>query len=181
MFKVDHFQIMTYPPSEVNIMQTVRYWDKAGSEGDGAYSVGVKISRLRNGNFLIQDVKRGQWATEQREAIIRETAVVDGGKVLIGVEQEPGSGGKESAQATVRNLAGFSCFLDSPTGNKVHRADPFSVQVNNGGVALLKGDWNHAFIEEYRNFPFSTYKDQVDAGSGAFNRLAGKRIAGVLK
>lgn len=176
MFKVEHFQIVD-TTHETNIVQWVRYWDKAGTEGAGAYTAGVKIGSLPNGVFIVADVKRGQWASEQRERIIKETAEADGQKVLIGIEQEPGSAGKDVAQATIRNLVGFSVYAECPTGNKEYRADPLSVQVNNGNVRLLRGDWNHAFIEEFRNFPFSTYKDQVDAGSGGFNRLTAKKIA----
>lgn len=182
MFKVDHFNILTTLPASVNFVEAVRYWDKAGTAEGGAYTVGVKMHKLvssRTGHpsFIIEDVKRGQWASEERERIIRETAIADGLHVQVGVEQEPGSGGKESAEGTERNLAGFSCFKERPTGDKGFRADPYSVQVNNGNVRLLHGDWNYEFIEEHRNFPFSTYKDQVDAASGAFNKLVVKRMA----
>ncbi len=177
MFKVDRFQMVTQFPARINFLKTVRYWDKAGSQGKGCFTVGVKMHHLTNDRWCIEDVKRGQWASEEREFIIRKTAEADGPNVEVVVEQEGGSGGKESADATVRNLAGFACYLDRPTGDKEFRADPFSVQVNNGNVQVLVADWNQAFMEEYRNFPFSTYKDQVDAGSGAFNRLTAKRIA----
>ena len=39
------------------------------------------------------------------------------------------------------------------------------------------GRKNYEFIEEFKMFPNSTYKDQVDATSGAFNFLVTKRIA----
>lgn len=178
MFKVDNFQVIDTLPSPVNFVNTVRYWDKAGTQGGGAYTSGTKMSKLRNGKYLIHDIKRGQWSSENREAIIRSTAEADGTKVFIYTEQEPGSGGKESAEATVTNLAGFSAYKDRPTGDKVYRADPFSVQVNNGNVLLLRGDWNKDFIEEHRFFPFSKYKDQVDSSSAAFNKLAKRKIAG---
>ena len=135
------------------------------------------MHKLTRDRYIIDDVIRGQWSSEEREDIIRETAKADGNNVIVGVEQEPGSGGKESAEATIRNLAGFSCFKETPTGDKVFRADPYSVQVNNGNVLMLVGDWNHQYMEELRNFPFSTYKDQVDASSGAFLKLTGKRQA----
>jgi len=178
MFKVDHFQIVQNKPADVNFISTIRYWDKAGSQGKGCYTVGTKMASLAHGRWIILDVKRGQWAAEERERIIKETAITDGGNVLVYIEQEPGSGGKESAEATVRNLAGFSVHPELPTGNKVLRADPYSVQVNNGNVMILQGAWNTEFIEEHRFFPFSTYKDQVDASSGAFNNLVVKRMAG---
>jgi phage terminase large subunit-like protein len=74
-------------------------------------------------------------------------------------------------------LAGYSVYADRPTGDKDLRADSYSVQVNNGNFRMLRGDWNYAFLEEHRLFPFSTNKDQVDAASGAFNNLAKRRIA----
>ena len=180
MFKVDHFQIIDQLPAPVNFVQTVRYWDKAGSDNTGAYTAGTKMSVLQNGKFIIHDVVRGQWSSEIREKIIRETAEADGPEVQIYTEQEPGSGGKESAQATIKNLAGYMAYADRPIGDKVFRADPYSVQVNNGNVMLLRGDWIQAFKEEHRNFPFSTYKDQVDSASGAFAKLTAKKRARVL-
>jgi len=181
MFKVDHFTIIDTLPSPVNFVNTVRYWDKAGTQGGGAFTVGLKMSVLKNKKFIIHDVVRGQWSAEIRENIIKETAEADGTSVQVYTEQEPGSGGKESAEATITNLAGFSAHKDRPTGNKFFRADPFSVQVNNGNVMLLRGDWIFQFKEEYRNFgPVATYKDQVDAGSGAWNKLIGKKRAGML-
>jgi len=171
MFKVDHFQILTHTLNPVNYLETVRYWDKAGTKDGGAFSRGVKMSKLTNGRWIVSDVKGGQWATNERERIIKQTAIADGRDVTIGIEQEPGSGGKESAENTVKNLAGFVTFIEHPKGDKVYRADPYSVQVNDGNVLLLHADWNNDYIEEHRFFPFSKYKDQVDASSGAFNYM----------
>jgi len=178
MFHVDSFILITQPPLSKEIVQTVRYWDKASSEGKGAYTVGVKMCKLKSGIFVIMDVKRGQWGSNKREQIIKDTAVADGVNTYVYVEQEPGSGGKESAEGTIRNLIGYSCYADKPTGDKVFRADPYSVQVNNGLFQIMAGFWNHEYIEEHRFFPYSMYKDQVDASSGAFNHLVGRKVAG---
>ena len=134
--------------------------------------------KLRNNALVVCDVKRGQWGTEERERIILETARTDGSSVQVYIEQEPGSGGKESAEATIRGLAGFACKADRPTGDKAFRADPYSVQVNNGNIGMLYAPWNEGFIEEHRFFPFGTYKDQVDATAAAFNHLTLKRTVG---
>ena len=181
MFKVDNFMIVDSLPAPVNFDQVVRYWDKAGTAGGGAYTAGVKMMKTTKNYFYVIDVKRGQWSTDDRERIIRATAEADGADVVVYIEQEPGSGGKESAESTVRNLAGFACYPNSPQGDKPHRADPYSVQVNYGNVRLLRGDWNREYIEEFRYFPFSTYKDQVDASSGAFTKLVGKRQVRLLR
>ena len=180
MFKVDRFTTVSTLPSPVHILKTVRYWDKAGTQNAGAYTAGVKMSLLVSGRWVIEDVKRGRWGTEERERIIRSVAEVDGRNVQIWIEQEPGSGGKESAEGTIRNLGGFSAYAERPTGDKVFRADPFSVQVNNGNVMMLIGSWHREFVEELRFFPYSTYKDQVDAASGAFSHLTEKKLAQCL-
>jgi predicted phage terminase large subunit-like protein len=178
MFKVDNFETVYELPNPNHVLRSVRYWDKAGSkEAGSAYTAGVKMLQLANGRWFIEDVRRGRWSSEKREAIIQATAQQDGTNVIIWVEQEPGSGGKESAQGSIRGLAGFVVYPDKPTGDKTDRADSYSVQVNNGGMLLMEAPWNHAFIEEHRFFPSSTYKDQVDAAAGAFNKLVFKKIA----
>lgn len=180
MFKVSQFQIVErMPPSNLFKpgVPIVRYWDKAGSQGKGCYTAGVKIVALKDNKFLIIDVKRGQWGTDVRELMIKRTAQADGTDVHQWIEQEPGSGGKESAEATKKRLAGYVCRSEIPSGNKVYRADPYSVQVNEGNVWLLKGDWNKDFIEEHETFPYGTYKDQVDAAAAGFSKVAGGRIA----
>lgn len=177
MFKVANFTISAQLLDRRQIVKSVRYWDKAGTAGGGAYTVGVKMHLLKNKFFLIEDVKRGQWSTEVRERIIRQTAIADGTDVDVVIEQEGGSGGKESAEATIRNLAGFRVKAERPIGDKSRRADPYSVQVNNGSFILIAADWNSRFKEEHELFPNGTYKDQVDGASGAFNFLVKKRIA----
>jgi len=177
MFKVDRMPFLDQEPVPNSIVKTVRYWDKAGTEGAGDYTVGVRMSALSNGRWLIEDMKRGRWGSHEREAVIRATAEADGVRVQVWVEQESGSGGKESAEGTIRNLAGYVVRAERPTGDKTFRADPFSVQVNNGNVMLLKGLWNQDLLQELRYFPFGTHDDIVDSCSGAFSKLVHKKIA----
>jgi len=172
MFHVERISI-DIPPTKWK--KKVRFWDKAGTKDGGAYTVGVLMGEDMKRQFWILDVIRGQWDSAQREQVIKQIAYLDGKGILIGIEQEPGSGGKESAENTVRNLAGFSVFVMRPTGDKAQRADPFGVQVNSGNVFLAKAEWNSIYIDELRTFSLlnSKYKDQVDASSGAFNKITG--------
>ncbi len=186
MFKVDQFQIVDHYPLPHEISDMVRYWDKAGTKEQaaglrqGAYTVGVKMARLKVGKWIVLDVKRGRWSSDERERIIRATAEADGQEVKVYHEQEPGSGGKESAENTVRNLAGFHNQPDLPRGDKIFRADPWSVQVDWGNVWMMRAEWNAEFTDEHKYFPFSKYKDQVDAAGGAFAKLSGRREARAL-
>lgn len=178
MFKVDQLEnrVIDQMPAEVNIVATVRYWDKAATEGGtGSRTAGTKMSLLRSGRIIVRDVKAGRWSPDEREDVIRDTAEADGSDVRVYVEQEPGSGGKESAQSTIRNLAGFDADTDKPTGDKKYRADPYSVQVNHGNVMLLRGDWNRDFIEEHRSFPYGKRADMVDSAAGAYNKITAKK------
>lgn len=163
-------------PRPKMLKRLVRYWDKAGSEGQGAYTVGLLMGEDYNERCWILDIVRGQWNTFKREEIIKMTAAKDSPQVPIVIEQEPGSGGKESAEYTIRRLAGFRVRADRPTGDKVARAVPYSSQVNGGNVYLIPAIWNSEYINELQYFPKSKYKDQIDASSGAFNELFGKNI-----
>lgn len=153
----------------------VRYWDKAGSAGKGDSTAGALMARAPDGRYVVLDMVRGQWSAGERERIIRQTAELDQqryGHVTIWLEQEPGSGGKESAESSVRNLDGFTARAEPVTGDKATRAMPLAAQGEVGNVDMLSGSWNAAFLDELAAFPHGRHDDQVDAASGAFAKLA---------
>jgi predicted phage terminase large subunit-like protein len=172
-FKRHWFPIVDAVPYDAT---RVRYWDKAGTQDGGAYTSGVLIAK-HEGRIYIENVVRGQWSAYERERTIKQTAEMDatqyGSKsaVKIYVEQEPGSGGKESAENTIRNLAGFSIYADRPSGDKDTRLDPFAAQAEANNVVMVRGIWNQDYVEEMVTIPNGTYRDQGDATAGAFNML----------
>ena len=172
MFKTLKIKIEEAMPTKRK--QRIRFWDKAGTAGGkGAFTVGLLMGEDLKKQFWILDVIRGRWDSSARESLFKRTAIMDGRAVLVGVEQEPGSGGKESAEGTVKNLAGWRVRVDKPSGadsSKELRADPLSVQVNMGNVYIKRADWNVEYLSEMSFFPYSKFKDQVDASSGAFNQ-----------
>ena len=176
-FKRAWFVVGNGPPSGYD-SKRIRYWDKAGTEDGGAYTAGVLMGYCRiTGLFYIENVVRGQWSALEREQVIRQTAELDRsryGNVAVWIEQEPGSGGKESAEATVRNLAGFSVHVDRVTGSKDVRLEPFAAQAEALNVRLVRGAWNSAYVDEMCAVPAGQYRDQADATAGAFNKLAGQ-------
>ena len=159
------------------MQKIVRFWDKAGTDGGGAYTAGVKIGLGDDGLYYILDVVRGQWSAPQRERTIRLTTEIDGHLVKQWIEQEPGSGGKESAESTIRNLSGYSIFAERPTGDKAVRAEPFAIQVEAGNVCMVRAEWNQPYLDEMKTFPVGKYKDQMDASGGAFNKVATENFA----
>ena len=173
LFKRAWFEIVhALPPG----CQFVRYWDKAGTEGDGDYSSGTLMARSADKRYFVVDVVRGQWSSGQRNKIIKQTAELDRkkyGHVRIWLEQEPGSGGKESAEISVKDLAGFRARPDKVTKNKTIRAEPLASQAEIYNVFLVAGDWDmEGWLDEICAFPGAPNDDRVDTASGAFNKLS---------
>ncbi len=189
-FNINDFELVkSFDRSQ--IVQSIRYWDKAGSlkSVPGAkFTAGVLMHKLQEEitdeddhiiddpeeSFVIEHVEHGQWEAPEREKRIKQTAVVDGHSVVIWVEQEPGSGGKESAQATQRKNPGYTVEVDKVTGDKDTRAEPYQTQVEAHNVRLIEGPWVRNFLDEHEIWPNGTFKDQVDAAGGAMNKLTGE-------
>ena len=164
------------PPRDM-IKKSVRYWDKAGTEAGGKRTAGVLVHWLNDGRWFISDVVKGQWAAWDRERIIKQTAELDDalwGRVNVWVEQEPGSGGKESAESTIKNLAGHSINADKVTDSKGIRSEPYAAQWQGGNIILHAALWNREFLDEHENHPNGAFQDQVDAAAGAFAKTVEK-------
>lgn len=178
MFRRDWFEVVERIPDGERAL--VRYWDKAGSTTkSSAWTAGVLMARVKTGGataWYVVHVVMGKWEAAERERVILQTAASDfaawGHDVEVMVEQEPGSGGKESAQNTIRNLAGYRVSADRPTGDKALRAEPLAAQASIGRVKLVAGEWNRDYLDILAAFPGGAIKDPVDASSGAFARLA---------
>ena len=126
--------------------------------------------------YVILDIVRGQWAQEVKEDRIEAVAEDDGYHVVVFVEQEPGAGGKESAETTMhKTLINYATEADKVTASKEKRAHPFAVVVNKGAVLMVRAGWNKNFVEELRRFPRSDPKDQVDAAGGAYAKVGTRR------
>jgi len=175
-FPIAQFKIVA-SFSRKDIKRSVRYWDKAGTMDGGAYTAGVLMHLMNDGMYIVEDVVRGQWDAYTRESRIRQTAEMDAanGRTEQWLEQEPGSGGLESAERSIQNLSGLLAFKDKVTGDKETRAEPYAAQQQGGNIQLLRKPWNRDFINEHETFPTGKYKDQVDAAAGAFAKLITKK------
>lgn len=152
-------------------LRTCRGWDLAATiKGD--YTAGVKVGVDSAGIYYVLDAKRGQWTPDDRNALMRQTASLDGTGCKIRLAQDPGQAGVDQVQSLTRMFAGYSVRSERVSGSKEVRADGFAAQVNAGNVRIVKGDWNQDFTEELRQFPRGKHDDLVDAAADAFNELA---------
>lgn len=177
IFKIDHFKLVEHQPDTPIIAQAVRYWDKAGTDGGGKRTAGTLMIKKADGSGVrICDVVKGQWSEGTREKMIKNTAILDdkrwgGIRVHQVIEQEGGSGGKDSANSSVRNLAGHVAKKDVASKNKILRSEPYQAAIENDLVELVIADWTQDFIDEHENAPAGKFQDQWDSASGAYNYL----------
>lgn len=181
MFRTDMIRYEV-PPTERDWERAGRYWDKAGSYLTGKRTAGVKMVRDNLKRVWVMDVKKGQWSAREREQTIKKTMIIDGKKCRVGVEQEPGSGGKESAENTVIENPGYVVRMDRPGADKETRAESFAAMMEAGNVyipvTIVDGvkktpSWVAEYVDELAAFPGGLFSDQVDASSGCFNSLIG--------
>jgi predicted phage terminase large subunit-like protein len=170
----------------------IRYWDLAATEPKPNardrdkgpdYTVGALIAyHERTGDWICRDIARCRKDPAETEQFIVDTAERDGLAVKIYMEQEPGASGKTVTDDYKRKvLVGYQFKGIRSTGNKEVRALIFASAVGNHKFVLVRARWNTTFIKECEVFPMAGYHDdQVDAVSGAMQRIRGKRRARVV-
>lgn len=163
-------------------LRRVRFWDKAATEergrdtggrrGDPDFSAGVLIGWDEAADlYYVEDVVHGRWSAEHRNRVMRQTAELDGPDVAVRLEQEPGSGGKESAEISIRQLAGYNVRAEPSTGDKLSYMYPLSAQAERGRVKVVRAPWNKKFLAELHAVPEGKHDDMADAASKGFCKL----------
>lgn len=159
-FKRDWLKEIDVAPR--NIVKCVRAWDLAATvpsevNRNPDWTVGVKMSRDKLGQYYIEDVVRFQKsANEVLEEIIK-TAKADGiSDVEVILPKDTGAGGKAAYAFYVRMLAehGITVRGSQMSGHsgKLNRFLPFASLAESGGVSIVKGDWNGPYYTELENF-----------------------------
>ena len=182
-FKREWFEIVDSYPADARM---VRYWDLAATEPkpgkDPDWTAGALLGE-KDGIYYIIDIKRTRATPQGVEKLIKQTAELDGKRVTIYMEQEPGSSGVNTIDYYRRRvLAGFAFYGNKTTGSKEIRANPVSSAAEAGNVKLVRCPWINDFLDEAELFPNGAHDDQVDAVSGAFEMLTRRiRIGPVNK
>jgi len=153
----------------------VRFWDLAATEAkkgsDPDWTVGVLMIEA-GGTYYVKDVIRVRKKPGDVEALIRQTAQMDGIETQIYMEQEPGSSGKGVIATYAKLLAGYAFYGVPSSGSKTVRAQPLSAAASRGDVKVVNAVWLNAFLSELELFPNGVHDDQVDSASGAYAQLA---------
>lgn len=161
------------------LVEEVRWWDLAATEGDGAFTAGLRVGKDAHGNFYITGLQHGQWHPGERDVIIVNTAKLDGPRVRVLFPQDPGAAGKEVAGKFVRLLSGISpVAIRRESGDKELRATLPASDAANGLFFIVAEPWAALVVQELADFgPGAEYRDIADALSGAHAYLASKHGA----
>lgn len=153
----------------------VRFWDTASTVG-GCFTAGVLVAKSADGKYWVEDVERFKYTTAKRNERIRQVAIEDRnrGYVKQFAEIQAGGGGIDSFVALQQHLSAEGINIEGiPTGNKSksERAKPLESIAEHANLWILQRSWTKEFVLELINFPQIVNKDQVDAVSGAVNKL----------
>lgn len=185
-FNTENFKTIHYTNLALNGLKFCRYWDKAGSEGKGDWTVGLLLARTikRPYRFWVVDVIRKQLGYYERMELIKSTAKQDSldyidkffeNEYSVVIEREPASSGKDVATIEKDELVGYDTHIDTVRKNKAIRAKPVRTFSESGRIQIVQGLWNEAFLKELQKFDANKpnqKNDQVDGLSGAFRFLA---------
>jgi predicted phage terminase large subunit-like protein len=180
VFNREWVKIIDYAPPEV--ANRVRSWDLAYSIPSETYpnpdwTVGVKMSRTREGRYVIEDVVRFRKLTDGVLKTIIDTSDCDGKNQLVTYPRDNG-GGKANSVHMARLFSENGMYTRgipiSAHSSKMQRFLPFCSLAESGSVDMVRGPWNEEFLSELERFvgDKKMKDDQVDATSDAFNILA---------
>jgi predicted phage terminase large subunit-like protein len=187
VFKRGNFPIVDQAPAEC---RRLRYWDMAatvpkklpGNKGtkDPDWTVGTLMGEFE-GIWYVIDVIRFRGSPLDVENRIKQTAALDGRRVPVRMEQEPGSSGVAVIDHYRRTvLVGFDFDGNRPELSKEERAAPLARASEAGNVRLISAPWNREWLDEVAGFPMLPHDDQVDSASGAQECLIGRRRARII-
>lgn len=170
LFDAHRIEILDHTPECV---QTVRFYDLAVSKNAHAdYTVGLKLGVTSDERVIILDLFRKQQELPVTEQTIEQLAHIDGPSTPVVLEAEKAA--IVALQYLMRRpaLRGFNISLQPIQGDKYTRAGNIAARVNAGMVAMVRGSWNRALLDELAMFPSGAHDDIVDALSGAWKELS---------
>lgn len=179
LFKRHWFDIIDVVPGRV--AASVRGWDKAATKPsqqnpDPDWTRGVKMLRMAPGgpySYVVADIASIRDTPGVVDQLMLKTAELDGKETAQACWIDPGQAGKVD-EAHVRSvLDGYRVVFERASRDKTTYANPVSSQAEGRRIALLRGAWNQAYLDETESFPEGSHDDIVDGQSLAFLKLHG--------
>lgn len=165
-------------PAWTEIEKTVRAYDfaftkRSDSNPSPDYTVSVKMSKLKDGNYFIHDIRRTRILPGEWYDFIMQAAMEDGRGVDIVIPLDPGAGAKFANNFLSKQIssAGFYVRQLRAQGKKAERFKPFASMVMNGGMQILRNCGTDYENEVYNDLNF--FYRELESFTG--KRRAGER------
>lgn len=158
--------------------EVARIWDLAATEEGGDWAVGTLLAYHKRLDItVIADVQRVQLSPLGVETVLARTALMDGPKIPIYIEREPGSSGKlliSNYSQTI--LKGYTVHEGPANDKKLVRTQPFLAAAEARKVYLVGAEWNELWLQEYDDYPGGDHDDQMDTAGMGYSILSGKKL-----
>lgn len=168
LFRRDWFRVVDSGPPG---LRWFRYWDLAASVKTTAdYTASAAVALADDGTLYIRDMIRGRYEWPDQRRIIVQTMQAEP-DVVHGIEEA--LHGLAAVQDLQRDpsIAHVAMQGIRVERDKLQRAMPWAARAERGSVALVRGAWIPAFLDEVTMFPDVPHDDQVDAVSGAVGMI----------
>lgn len=183
-------------PPWTEIVKTVRAYDfafvlRSDKNSSPDYTVSVKMSKLKDGNYFIHDIRRTRILPGDWMKFILDAALADGPKVEIVLPLDPQTRYSNTFISKDLSSKGFHVRQFKTTGHKEDRFKPFTSIVMNGGMQILKdcgADYENGVYDDLNFFykelesyeggkrsSGSRHDDLCDACSDSFAAVASSK------
>lgn len=180
---------------ESEVVATVRAFDfavtlKSDSNPSPDYTTSVRIRKLKDGKYVIDDIRRTRIRAGDWYNFVIDCTVDDPDMTDYYIPQDPGAAAKRATELFINELIESGLYAKKITTNKskLERFRPFSAMAQNGGIFIVKNcgidlenniiNDNNFYYKELEGFTGERkrgengHDDLVDATSDAFYAIA---------
>jgi phage terminase large subunit-like protein len=172
LFRKEMFQYLEVVPA--GVLEQLRSWDLAGTAAtkpgqDPAWTAGPLLLKWpdpadpRRIRIVVADLQHFREDPGPTEERVLSTSRLDGPRVRVLFEQEPGSAGKTVVHNFRRLMSGVQVEAMTKTGAKEEYWRPLSALAHSGMFYLVRAPWNAKLVEQLVALPGSRKKDIADA------------------
>lgn len=178
LFRREWFRIVDAAPDGLTWW---RYWDLATSTKTSAdYTASSACALGEDGTFYIRDMIRGRWEWPDARKVMIQTMQAEPTTMHAIEEAMHGLAALQELRREP-SVAGVVLRGVKVDKDKLTRALPWAARAEAGKVALVRGPWVPAFLDEVAMFDGSgaSHDDQVDTVSGALPLVARGRSSAI--
>lgn len=171
LFRREWFPIVDHAPEG---LRWVRYWDLAASVKTSAdYTASAAVALGDDGTVYVRDMVRGRWEWPDARRVLVQTMTAEPATIHAIEEAMHGMAAIQDLRREP-SIAGVTLRGVRVDKDKLTRAMPWAARAEARKVALVRGAWVGAFLDEACMFDGSGtgHDDQIDTVSGGVAMIA---------